>query len=126
MFQYHLPIFDVVREKLRELLAELSLTRVYTNITKPGSGTHYDPGPQTIKIVFGTSVADLIYCLKVYKSPNYTTPAMSIPLVINSTTYDLTINIEANTSYMFKIVPCEPGTLIVMAGSIGITSAMID
>ena len=126
MQKQRLTLVERILHLLLRLFQKRAAIRVYTNITRPGSGTRLDPGQHTIRIEFGTSVADIIYCLKIFQAPDYNTPINSIPLPLNSTTYELTITIAENTSYMFRIVPCDPGDLLVTAGSVGITSASIE
>jgi len=126
MHLHSLPLFNRIAEKLLHLLEELRAIHVYTNITKPGSGQPVVAGQQTIRIEFGTTVAGILYCLQVFKAPDYTNPITSVQLPLKSTTFDLPINIELNSSYMFKIVPCNPGDMIVHAGSTGVSSAIIE
>ncbi len=124
---HRLPIFNRIAEKLLDLLEELRAARVYTNITEPGAGAHKDPGQQTIHFVFGTTVAGIAYCLQVFIAPDYNTPNRSVPILpVGATTFDLSINIAENTSYMFRVVPCDPGDMIVTAGSTGVSSAVIE
>ena len=121
------PIFNRIAEKILDLLEDLRAARVYTNITEPGAGAHKDAGQQTIHFVFGTTVAGIAYCLQVFIAPDYNTPTQSVPILpVGATTFDLAINIAENTSYMFRVVPCNPGDMIVIAGSTGLSSSSIE
>ena len=127
MHLHRLPIFNRIAETLHHLLEELRAVHVYTNITEPGAGASKNPGQQTIHFVFGTTVSGIAYCLQVFIAPNYNTPNQSVPILpVGATSFDLSINIAENTSYMFKVVPCNPGDMIVTAGSTGVTSAIIE
>ena len=95
---------------------------IYTNVTAPAPGTTFDPGKRTITVVYGTSVAGIDYCIQVFKGPNSTTPIKSVQVPINSESFDLDITLEADSSYLIKVVPCDPPAgSIVTAGSVGIT-----
>ena len=126
MHLHSLPLFKKIREKLLRLLEELAVIHVYTNITQPGSGAPLNVGLQTIRIEFGTTVANIDFCLQIFKAPDYDMPIKTVKVGMNTTTFEFQLDVVANSSYMFKIVPCEPGDMIVTAGSIGMTSAIIE
>ncbi len=126
MQKQRLTLVERIVQFFLRLFQKRALVRVYTHITVPGSGAGIGQGQQTIAFEFGTTVAGIIYCLQIFREPDYDTPIQSIQLAVDSTTYSLDILIAADTGYMFRIVPCDPGGMIVVAGSIGISSAIID